>query len=137
MNSRIVDKDGVERADALLHDAVFRPDDITFDPDTGVFSLKIWVLEQVSEGARQWRAYTLSFKDVVKCHVKKHEDVSHSELASIVYSESTGTLELVAHFAIDIALRVRKLDGMLTKINETREVKKRDRFPWTCTWDNL
>jgi len=138
VDTRIVDRVDVENVSAVLHDAVFRPDAIVFDPDTGVFSLKSWVLERVSgENVRRWRAYTLSFYGVLECRAKKREEVSHSELASIVYSESTGTLELVTHYAIDIRLSVGKLDGLLSKTNETREPEKRNRFPWTYSWDNL
>lgn len=138
METRIVDNSDIKYADTVLHDAVFRLDAIAFDVDTGVFALKAWVRErEAGENVRRWRAYTLTFHNVLECQIDQREDVSHCELASIKYAESAGRLELVTHYAVDVKLRIQKLDGTLAQTDETREWAKKSGFPWTCTWDNL
>ncbi len=138
MEMRILSKDDLRDELAVLHDAVFTLGSVKFVSETGDFVLKCWAVERGEEKPRwHWRAYTLTFHGVLECWIDKTEDVSHYEFSTITYSESDCIAELITHYALGIRLKMTRLDGLLERMEETRESLKRSRFPWTHSWDNL
>ncbi len=79
----------------------------------------------------------MSFRDVLECQVSKREEVSHCEFSRLKYVQNAGKLELITHYAVDIVLSIRSLDGLLSRTDDTRDLEKKNGFSWTYSWDNL
>ena len=88
------------------------------DPRRAVFVLKCWTHERIPN---RWRAQVLSFAHVLECDVVLKEAVSYYEVATLRYRQESEALLIVAHYGIDIALKVRSLEGTLTSTEEFRD----------------
>lgn len=114
----------LKSASAFLHDARFTLDAIDFNPRTQTFALKLWVYAPKGKGGKDsqmWKAYLLSFAAVTDCSVKMHEKVSYYELATIRFVKHEACVHLVAHYGVEITLRIRELKGVITETDETRK----------------
>lgn len=118
MNSQIVNAVELKSIAALLHDARFTLADIAFSDETGVFTLKCWVLKSVSQN---WQECQILFNSVVDCKIKISEKVRYYELATIRFAEHSQYLELIAHYGVEVSLTVDRLNGKYGETGKSRE----------------
>ena len=124
MQIKIANEADLKSVATVLHDARFTADAINFDAATHSFTLKCWVLEPKSKSigvVRGWQAHQLSFANVTGCKVNVKEKVFYYELATIRFNQRDSKLDLITHYAVEMSLRLGKLEGTLTETDERRE----------------
>jgi hypothetical protein len=99
MNEHVIahDNNQLAAAAAILHDARFLADQLTFEPLIQTFSVKCWVLASATLGPRSkrnWSGRMLMFQNVVHAEIDKSEQAEFYELATISYSKNTGVISL-------------------------------------------
>ena len=116
----IVDAETLGDAATYLYDGWFTRDGFHYRAEDGTFTLKVWQVLS-GEGRSRWRGpwlivrpapyrkFVLLFRDVTDCRIAITEEFDRTEFGAVSYSESRGEVEVLAHFAIEITLRVDRL----------------------------
>jgi len=120
---KVVDVASLELVGEFLHDARFVRDGIVFDRDLHMFSIKCYVYGESQRGMLSpavWKGYQLVFSNVLRCDILQKEDVRFYEISTLEFDESARRLEIFTHYAIEIRLDVKDLNGMLAETSESR-----------------
>ena len=68
-----------------------------------------------------WKAWEFIATDVEGCKVEAKETVSYCEISGLRYSEETGELVIMTHYAVSVLLRISRLSAILKETGQTRE----------------
>lgn len=125
----IEDYSSLATASRILHDAVFRQQEIYFNCAEKTFTLRLW--REVRECRRLRRVCfilpkieylralcTLTFCEVESATIRIWEKLAYHHLFSLTYDLKNHTLNFETEGCINIILQTRKLTGILTDTGE-------------------
>jgi hypothetical protein len=128
---QISDQASLARASNALHDAVFRPEDIVDNQESGIFRISLW--REVSELARTRRVALvltrvetprvraeLEVSQVTEAAIRVTDGVGFDVycLEGIRHDRATGKIQFQVMGPLEIAITVKALCGSLRDIGE-------------------
>ena len=129
LSLNIQDKNEIEIASTFLHDAVFRDQDIQFDPDAKKFTLSFWrELPEVKRTTRVWfvfqktkylrAACNLTVFDVKSVDIQVRDKLHYYSVFRLDYRSEGQSVHFETEGAIGITLHVERLAGRLVDTGE-------------------
>jgi len=121
-----------KKVKGLIHDARLLLDSVRHEQSTKQFFLSAWTPAYDLKRYRKlawclyrtetpWSRIDLVFSHVEECKISATETHQYYEIGTIDHSEQDGTLDIIAHYALLIQLKVSKLAGFLNRTGIIRD----------------
>ena len=129
LSLNIQDENGLEIASNILHDAVFREQDLQFDPEAKKFTLSLWrEVTEVKRTTRVWLVFkktkylraacTLTIFDVKSDDIRVRDKLRYYSVFKMTYNTDGQLIHFETEGTIGITLHVEKLAGRMADTGE-------------------